>query len=244
MSPDREKLLSKIQALLAMSDTARGATPAEAESFLRKAQELMAKNGIEEMELAELCGDDAVKFDIDKEEVIATHARRNADIFVARVLAEAFGVKIIHSQRHVAGSNTPKQCYILIGDALDRAVAKAVIPMLFNTMSGGAKAWMKANGKTFSVGLERSYCEGVYKGYVTASNEGKAKAMEQLSKTQKEHYGLILTGKQDAIALFTKEAFPKLGGIRFGRSEGSAEANKAGFAKGATLELTPNKKIK
>ena len=62
MKIDKEKQLKRIQALLAKG-TCNGATPAEAEAFMAKAQELMTRHGIEEMELAKRieAGDKAAK---------------------------------------------------------------------------------------------------------------------------------------------------------------------------------------
>jgi hypothetical protein len=241
---DREKLLNKIQALLNKADTGRGASEAEAQAFLAKAQELMAKHGIEEMDLAMLDDGTMPAFDIGHDGYDTGHVRRNADIYVSRVLRKAFGVDIVFSEYRENGSSKNKCRMVIMGDKLDRDIARMVAPMIYETMMRGYHSWVKLEGMGYSVGHERDYCQGVSDGYLQASDEGKDHAMAQLSKEQKEQFGLIIANKEGLIVDYKKQLFPKLGSIGMKARPGSASARSHGFATGSRMTLTPTKKLK
>jgi hypothetical protein len=130
-----------------------------------------------------------------------------------------------------------------MGDAADREMAKHAAPIIYKNMISGFSEWLRTARRSWSAAFERSYCSGVAAGYITASEEGKALAMLQLSKEQKEQFGLILVQKDALIEAFKAKEFPKLGKIRTKKGWGSAEANAAGFGKGAGLKLVGRKAI-
>ena len=239
----REKLLSKVQALLAMADTSRGSTPAEAEAFMRKAQELMARHGLEEMDLAAIGDGNSPAFDIGTTNFDADHTRRNADLYVGTVLRKAFGVKVVFSTYRTPGSNQNKLRMIIMGDSTDREVARAAAPMLYATMMKGYHEFVKNSSRGYKVGEERSFCQGVVDGYLQASEEGKQLVLKQLSKEQQAQYGLILANKEALITAYVEKAFPNLGSIRTQSRAGSHEAQQRGFATGAGMNLMSSKKI-
>lgn len=231
-------MLEKIKALLAKADPANGATDEEAKTFMEKAQELMTKYGIEEMDLAALEGEKPA-WDMGRENVDLEHVRRNTDLHVARVVKQAFDVEIIHSM-----TANGKQRYILLGDEVDRIIARFAIPLLYDAMFYGYKKWVRDNDRSWKVGEERSYCQGVADGYLNASEEGKAAVLKTLSKKKQETFGLILVDKRHALAEYTKEQFPKLVNIRTRASQGSDDAYSNGHAKGSKLKLKPGNNLK
>jgi hypothetical protein len=242
----RDKLLAKVQALLAMADTSRGSTPAEAEAFMRKAQELMARHGLEEMDIAALGDVSSPAFDIGTTNHDADHTRRNADLYVGTVLKQAFGVKVVFSTYRTPGSNQNKLRIIIMGDSTDREIARVAAPMLYRTMVNGYNQWLKETFGTCragSVGTERSFCQGVVDGYLQASEEGKQLVLKQLSKEQQAQFGLILANKEALITAYVQKAFPRLGSIRTQSKAGSHEAKQRGFATGAGMNLMPTQKI-
>lgn len=243
MNPDRNKLLEKIQALLAMADVGRGATEAEAASFFRKAQELMTRHGIEQMELENLTGDAPAGFDIGEEFHDTGRSRRNADNFIFRIIKAAFGVQMIFYSYYVLGSRTPKLRYLIIGETVDRAMAKMVIPELSAQMRKGFNQWKTETGKGHTEDLECSYCHGVCDGYLNASEEGKALALKHASKEVQEQWGLMLVGKADAVEKFTADNHKNLKTISVSDGK-SRDAYGAGHAKGSTMSLTPKQQLR
>jgi len=239
----RDKLLAKVQALLAMADTSRGSTPAEAEAFMRKAQELMARHGLEEMDIAALGDVSSPAFDIGTTNHDADHTRRNADLYVGTVLKQAFGVKVVFSTYRTPGSNQNKLRMIIMGDITDRQIACVAAPMLYATMMKGYHEFVKNSNRGYKVGEERSFCQGVVDGYLQASEEGKQLVLKQLSKEQQAQFGMILANKEALITAYVQKAFPRLGSIRTQSKAGSHEAKQRGFATGAGMNLMPTNKI-
>jgi hypothetical protein len=231
-----EKLLNKIKALLAKANCS-SVTEEEAKAFMAKATELMTKHGLQLCDLPE----DHVErtaFEIDKHSVDSGRRKREYDMAVGRILSDCFGVKIVHW----TGSST--YGFYIIGTAEDAAVAKEILPMLQATMSRGFLRWQRENGITkWSSNEARAFYWGLHKGYVTASEEGKAKALEQATKDQQQQYGIILHNKDQAIQLWAAANMKTkpLKAETLGSKNGAYEA---GFIQGATLKLIQPKKLK
>lgn len=245
MNKEREKLLSKLQALLNMADTSRGSSEAEAQSFLKKAQELMAKHGIEEMELADI-GDKPTEMEIVEQRHDTGVRRRITDTYVFRILKKCFDVDVIFSHHRMVPGGPEKQTYILIGDPLDVAFARIAIPIMHRTMVTTLGIFLKANSKTWTAVYEHSICEGVYQGFVTASEQGKELATKVLSKEKKEQYGLILVNKADAIQKYREDNYKNLKSCSRGPRDNSkdAAAYSTGFKAGASMDVKTGNKLK
>ena len=248
----RLKLLNKIQALLNKADTGRGATEEEAKTFLAKAQELMLKHGTEEMEIANLVGDDgAPAYDMGRSDFLAKHERRAMDLFIGDLLRKLFGVHVIYGYHAKPNGSSRALRYIICGDQLDRDMAKIALPIIHDTMKRGYNRWLRENGLSHKVGYEQSFCRGLMQGYLQASEEGKALYMSQLSKEQKEQYGLILADKKEAVTAYVKEAFPNLGTVSHHNHAHDHAAGSAGFNEGSRMKIfqknlsgsNPNKNI-
>jgi hypothetical protein len=235
MNEKRNRMLEKVRALLNKADPTNGATPEEAASFLAKAKELMTKHGIEEME-AHKPGDTSC-FDIGRTDYAADRGRRNADLYVARVLKQCFGCDVVFTGYYKAGQRSPVMGYAIMGDAADRELAKFAAPIIYKTMIGGLSEWLRISRKKWSAAYERSFSQGVLDGYVTASEEGKALAMKHLTKDQKEQFGLILVQKDALVEAFKVKEFPKLNSVRTRAGYGSEHARQTGFGKGANMKL-------
>ena len=240
MNEKRNSIIEKVRALFNKANPENKATPAEAASALSKAQELMTKYGIEQME-AEATHDESI-FDIGKTEWNTDRSRRNIDSYVFNVLKECFGVDVVFTSYQTPGKKVESVSYVIIGDVLDREMAKFAAPIIYKTMLSGFSAWLKSSGSKWSAAYERSYSYGVYRGYVTASDEGKTLAMKHLSKEKKEQFGLILIGKASLIEDFKTKEFPRITSIKTRRGFGSEQAQQIGFGKGANMKLTPTTK--
>jgi hypothetical protein len=246
MNESREKLLTKLRALLNMADTSRGAHQAEAESFLKKAHELMAKHGIEEMELSALEGNEAGAPEITEERVDTGVRRRVCDQYIFRILKSCFDVDVIFSTHRLVPGGPEKQTYILIGDQCDIAFARIAIPIMHRTMISTLGLYLKNNNKTWTSVAEHSVCDGVRVGFVTASEQGKELATKVLSKEKKEQYGLILVNKADAIKEYVSEKYTNLRSTVRGRQDKSKDdgAFDAGYRAGKDMDVRINNKIK
>lgn len=233
----RNRMLEKVRALLNKADTSRGATEAESAAFMAKAQELMARHGIEAME-AHAMNDESC-FDIGRSDWACDRGRQQADTYVFHVLKKCFGVDIVFTSYTKLGTKSQQLAYAIMGDAADREMAKIAAPIIFKTMRKGLSEWLKSTGSKWTAAFERSYCRGVMEGYTKASDEGKAFLMAQLSKEQKEQFGLILVQKDALIKTFMNKEFPRLKTLGSGRRGiGSGDAEQAGFGKGAGMKLT------
>lgn len=227
-------MLEKVRALLNKADPDRGATIPEQEAALAKAQELMTKYGIDVMEASfnnECC------FDIGRSDWSCDRGRRNADTYVAHILKKCFGVDIVFTSYHRAKCSAASVGYAIMGDASDREIARLAAPIIYKNLLKGFADWMKTSFQKWSAANERAYCSGMATGYITASEEGKAFAMNQLSKEQKEQFGLILVQKDALIQTFKAAQFPTLKHLRTKRGYADAGANAAGFNRGATLKV-------
>lgn len=236
-------MLEKVRALLNKADPDRGATLPEQAAAMAKAQELMTKHHIDMMD-ATAAGAEESCFDIGREDWVCDRAgRRNADSYVAKVLRECFGVDIVFTWFVKPGAKKASLSYAIMGDAIDRSMAKLAAPIIYKTMLKGLSEWLRVNSRSWTAAIERSFCSGVQDGYITASDEGKAFAMKHLTKDQKEQFGLILVQKDALIETFKEKEFPRLRSTRTRPGHGSAEARSAGFGKGASMKLTPTRHI-
>lgn len=232
-----EKLLAKIKALLAKGSD-KGVTEEEGKAFMAKAAEMMAKHGLE---MTDLPADSPSDGGLDINQTIKDSGRRKReyDVAVGRILQKCFNVKIVHSNDRLG-----KYSVWIIGTAEDREVALEVLPMLQSTMSRGFLAWQRDNGITkWCSNSARAYYYGLASGYITASEEGKARAMSQASKEQQGKYEIVLANKSEAIELWAKTNLC-LKPLKAEKLEKSSTAYNSGFARGATLTLIQPKKLR
>ncbi len=238
MNEKRNRMLEKVRALLNKADPSNGATPEESAAFFAKAQELMVKHGIDEM-AAHAPGESASTIDIGRTDYKTDRGRRNADTYVFYVLKECFNVDVVFSGYYKPGTKTPSFSYVIMGDELDREMAKFAAPIIYKTMISGLSEWLRKSGTKWTAAFERSFSKGVYEGYVKASEEGKALVMKNATKEQQEQFGLILVNKAALIETFKAKEFPRLKQTQTRRGVGSSDAQAAGFGKGAAMKLTP-----
>lgn len=234
-------MLEKVRALLNKADPSNGATPAESASFMAKAQELMLKHGIEQLE-AMTTGNESC-FNIGRTDCETGRGRRNADTYVAAVIKACFGVDVVWTTYYHGNKMGGSLNYAIMGDEADRQMAKIAIPVIYKTMISGLSEWLRAKGIKWTAAIERSFCHGVREGYLKASEEGKQFVLSQLSKEQKEAFGLIVVQKEGLIKSFKDKEFPELRQTRIRKGVGSAAATAAGFGKGAAMKLSQTHNI-
>lgn len=235
-------IVEKIRKLLSLADPSRGATEEESKTAFARAQELMAKYGIEHA-------------DIPEEELSArgpevTHEywvtgrvfRDGYETYVAAVIKECFGVKILWTKTRVGGKQL--HTYLFIGEALDIELAKAAVPVLISAMRKGIIRYMKERQiEKWRASFANPYYFGVMEGYIHVSEEGRARAYSQATKEQKDRFAIVLADKAAAITKYTEDNFrPK--SWRRNRSFASEDARAAGVKDGSTLSLVNTNKLK
>ncbi len=246
MNADKEKLLKKIQALLNKGDTSRGATEEEAQIFMAKAKELMTKHGIEEMELEDILGDGSTPgIQVGQENADLGKTKGLVDIYISNILQKCFDVRVLVSEYFCKEHRNHKRRFILIGDALDTAVARMAVPLLHKIMLTSYRQHLRDTGNKGTSKREHSFYQGLVHGYVRCSKQGQELAEKVLSKEQKERYGLILVNKHEAISVYMSEKYPKLRKAYRDRKDNGTdhEAWHSGKTTGETMDILSNNKI-
>lgn len=191
MNTATESLIRKIKALLAKADPRNNATKEEAEEALRKAQELMTRHGIESMDIDQ----DKDSSSIDHEMyVLSRNQRCDYDNNVSRILSRIFNVGVIFTR--VPANDKMCNTYILVGNELDRALAREALPILLKAMTLGVSRHLRERGLKWTAPVGQSYYLGVEQGYIHASEQGKARAYEQAKKHEVDRYALVLVDKK------------------------------------------------
>lgn len=240
----RESLLKKIQALFDRADVRRGATEAEAETCMRLARELMTKHGIESIDITQRNGEkQSSAWEITSDGWDTDRVRRTVDIYVVRVLREAFGVNTVFCEYRRPGKVGNAVRYVFIGDKADCEVAKYAAPILYSNMRGGYNQWVAEHDAGWRTGHEHSFCRGVAEGYLKASEEGRQAVLDKMPPASRENYALALVNKEALVLAKKAELFPKLTNIRFGKSESSSSAYSRGYAVGKDLSLRPKPRL-
>lgn len=251
---NNDALLNKIKALLRLADPKRGASEAEAQLALSKAQELMTLHGIEQVHLG--FDDEEVakqNFNFEKQTFKTGRQRYEQDAYIWRIIEQCFGVKMLQSsyseyvktKRHY-GAYKSRQAWIILGTPLEVEIAKAVIEYLHPTMRRSCRDYIKRTGKQWSANIAYSHYAGITSGYITASEEGQKLARGQATKKDADAYALVLVSKKDALAKFTKELYPNTKYARGAQENyiGDHGAFNDGFECGSKMQLQNDNKLK
>jgi hypothetical protein len=229
----QESLLNKIRNLLKLADPANGATQAEMETAMRKAQELMVRHGIEQMDL----GSAAEASPVDEERVTMSRKKYPQDRWIPRVLKAVFDVDILVSSAWRHGAY--RHMYIIIGEPVDREAAKMAITYVFDAMTKGLNAYLKVTGQSWNSTTAHSFYRGVAEGFIRESAHGRAAAMKRFKKEEQDRFAIVLVDKSKAIAKYVETKYPKLRyGSRGIRANFDESAHAAGHAAGAAIDFS------
>src|SRR6266487_4224398 len=133
------KLLEKIRALFRLADKTRGASAAEADLAMEKAQMLMTKYGIEQVTVEEIGAEarEARAFNIHQRYVNTGRPRWPEDQYIRRILMAVFNVRVIwstHYTRTKAGRSKECVSYLLVGEPHDTEIGEMVIHEIYPIM--------------------------------------------------------------------------------------------------------------
>lgn len=243
---ERAEILAKVRKLLALADTSRGSTEHEARMALGKAQELMARYGIAQVEAE--C-DDFTKpnYHFQSRYFRTGRQKYEHESYAGMICEECFGVKVYHSSyrewSEKAKAYKKRHSYFLVGEEMEIEVAILVLELLHSAMRKGYAAWLRTRGEKFSAKTAYSYYAGVAMGYIQASEQGKALAMRQASKESADKYALVLVQKKDALEDWVKDNCNITDAAKRER-EWDQRAYVAGHVDGARLDLLPENKLK
>lgn len=245
-----DKLILRIVKLLSLADPSKGATPAEAASAFAKAQELITLNGLELADIRsaqELMtgAQSASSFDIGEDLIKSGRVQRyDYETNVARILMRCFGVRIIWCKELDNGRS--RHAYIIVGERLDRALARAAYPILCEAMIGGVRRLLREElgGAKWTAEIGRNYYDGLEHGYCTASKDGKARVMARAKKENAEAYAIVLVDKDRAISLYYEKSHPDLRTIKQRRDyEANGQAFVSGMKAGEEIDLNNADKL-
>lgn len=240
-----EAIIAKLQKILARADTSRGATQAEAEAAMAKAQQLAIEHDIDLASISLETG--KIEIETDRAELDGgTATQRPHHKPIAQVLMNCFDVRFIW---HGVGSRWLAKATI-IGEKTDVVIATYcwkylcdVYPELFRKyLAGRGERIIDGYSYRFIPSTEHkqriSFYEGLTVGIIKANQRQRAQAKADPSSGSS--YSLVLVKKEDAVAARCAQEFPNMGTTR--RREKTIDdfdqsAISAGYRAGLEIKL-------
>ncbi len=233
------KLIERIRNLLKLADTSRGATPAEAAAAMAKAQQLITKHKIDLM-LLEETPEERQTFNISHEYIVLDRTQRyDYDNNIARILIECFGVKVLWTKQWANGKMC--HCYLLIGEPQDIALARMAIPIFRDALYRGVMRYLRERGEKWTAFVAHGFYLGVERGYVQGSEQGRARAMNQMKKHDADRFAIVLANKDDALVRYMEEVLKPAKAKKAKAKDVDASAYHRGYAEGKSLDVSGNK---
>jgi len=238
-------IIEKIRKLLRLADPTRGASEAEAELAMQRAQELMTQHNISLAAVGNEDGEVPAAFVVGKDVYQTGRRKMDIDQYTSWVLKEVLEIKVAwmkYVDKDAKGKWCQRHAYILIGGENEREYAKLLIEMLCSAMTVGLSKYLKDRGTKWTSPVANSYYRGVHDGFIRAAKEGRNKAVDAAPEAARNSYALAVIDKKKAIALWTDENMNLRKGRAFNREEADYGAYLDGRARGASLDIG-NKKV-
>ena len=202
-----DKIIERIRKLLTLGDTGKNDSENEAMRAMERAHALMREHGIE---LADLnTGDSEEGFDIG---VVCWRDEEKSQYdtwvrMLAGATAELFSIQniLFRSGSH----NRYRVRLAFVGEEFDVEMAKNVWPWLVKHARRGARRY---GGQGWGP-THRTFCEAFAARVHERAEEIAAASIAAASAGETEDdqkYGLVVAAKEDALALFMQQNFPKL----------------------------------
>lgn len=235
MTAPSDAIIEKIKKILARADTSRGATQAEAETAMRKVQELAIEHNID---LSTVSVDGEIKvgeIETDHAEVkTATKQERPYHLPILAVLRECFDVRGIvncytdHNSMRIITKIT------FVGEKLDVQLATYCWSWLEQLFP---KAWLdyrKQYGLKDSWTSARSFFAGFRDGLI----DNNRRQRQEVSGQQADRFALVVVNKQEVVAAKVAEMFPNMGNLKSFTTRQDFHARMAGNDAGRRIKLT------
>lgn len=228
-----EQVLQKLQKILARADVSRGATQAEVEIAMQKAQALALEHNID---LSTVTTDGEVKvnaIETDSTAVnISTKYERTYHLEILNVLAWCFDVRTITSSYWTHQAQKVITKITFVGEKTDVVIAtycwsylEALFPKCWSEYSKqtGAKGWVS----------ERSFYKGLAIGIWSSNKRQK----DEMKKDDANRYALVVADKKALVDAKTAEMFPNMRDNRAHQKRSDEWAQRSGFQRGQSIKL-------
>jgi predicted SprT family Zn-dependent metalloprotease len=244
LSPDDERLLKRVEKLLALANSAN---EHEALAAMQKVQELYAKHELERLRGARPgpgpcsgAGDAARDADA-LVHLILTRKRRRTEAFesmIYSILAEHFFVRVVFGQQFDAQDLERYQTAELTGTRENVLMAEYVHHFLWNQIHSLWRHYQERTGKP--VGAKKSYMLGVLSGFRDKLGRGAKEQQQRVAAeaglSAGESWALVSLAKQE-LDEYVARRHPRLVSRHWngGRHDGASFT--AGVAEGERLTL-------
>lgn len=224
--PVNEAILSKLQKILARADTSRGATQAEAEAAMAKAQKFAIEHDIDLASVSLDTGEIRIETDrVDLDGGTAT--RRPHHRFISQVLMACFDVRVLW---HAIGSKWTSKATI-IGEKTDVTIATYCWSYLNDVYPTLLRRYVAAHPAYGESALGRSsYYQGLTLGIIKVNRRQREEAKaDPVSGTA---YSLVLVKKEDTVTARVEQEFPNVKAARAPRQKSLNEYDQSAIAAG------------
>lgn len=238
-APVEESIIEKVRKLLRLADPANGGTVPEMETALRKAQELMTRHGIEQMQIDDKRDPEAIQ-----QEISNTGRRKDtSDYWIPMILKSVFSVKVLYGSewtgKHTRdGRNIYNLRYYFFGEPDDIQLAKLAVNIIRNSMIEGFNKYVKAVGSTRNIHTKDSYYRGVAEGFIKESTHGRQAAMKRFKQEEQDRFSIVLLDKIKRIDSYIKGNVKTSSAKARSYKRHDAQAFQAGKTHGASIDFT------
>lgn len=202
---DNEAVMARLKKLLALATPGRGASPAEVEQAMRRAQELAAEHNIS---LSSVNADGDIKVDAIETDISEVHTKTKIEqlhhLPILAVLRECFGVQTIcdtytdhNMQRHLTRVS-------IVGEKLDVQLATYCWAWLEEMFPRAWLSYRKAHNIADGWVPRRSYMQGFRDGIIQSNRRVK----DSFKGQERDRYALVVKTKDEVVKARFDEAFP------------------------------------
>lgn len=228
-------IIAKLEKLLRLAGN-KGATQAEMETAMRKAQELAVEHNID---LSTIDAHGNVKVGgidvVQNSTKTKTEQERPYHFPVIQTLEECFGVKVILSTHYNHQSMRIIDRITFVGERMDVQMALFCFGFLENLFP---KCWLeyrKANNLQDKYPVSRSFYVGLSAGIRFVNKQVR----ETQTQDNFNRYQMVLVNKDALVKAKFNEFFPKQGSIGVKRNSHDKAAEVAGYVRGTQVKLNP-----
>lgn len=246
-------IIDKIRALFRKG--AQAATQEEADLFIAKAQELLAKYNIDRatVEEAELKATKGTRVKIVEKRYKTGRQRYETDQYISRMIRSCWHVQTIWSihledVRHersgrVFHSVKERLVYVLVGDELDVEFCLMAIDEIHKMMRHLLSKHLRARGVAWSSEICHSFFWGFQSAFVQSNEREIAKVLKASEQQTQDQYAIVLVDKEKLGDEYITQNISTVRSRTRGQSKGGhdGEAYGAGAKAGATAKVGTKK---
>jgi hypothetical protein len=229
-----DKIIDKLKKILARADTNRGATAAEVEAAMKKAQELAIEHNID---LSTINVDGEIKVGGIETEAgtvhTATKQERPYHMPVLSVLRNCFDIKDIVDTYTDRNSMRIITKVTFVGEKLDVALATYCWSWLEQLFPQTWLTYRKEKGMKDDWTAMRSFYAGLRDGLIENNRRQRA----EVKGKEADRYALVIANKQELVEAKFNELFPKTRPVKSFTMGSNPSAREAGRIAGSKIKL-------